>query len=88
MSMMVKSVATGSPMPAITADGLNQTNADHAKQFANASREETLALFRETTGPAAEFIRGLRDEQLNRKAMLPSGMEMTTPTFHGVRHER
>jgi predicted component of type VI protein secretion system len=77
MSMMVKSVATGSPMPDITMDGLNEANAEHAKQFAQATRDETLELLRQTAGPAAELIRGLRDEQLARKAMLPLGMEMT-----------
>jgi hypothetical protein len=77
MSMMVKSVATGSAMPEITAEGLNQANADHAKQFAQATRNETLELLRETAGPATELIRGLKDEQLARKAMLPLGLEMT-----------
>lgn len=77
MSMMVKSIATGSPMPDITAEGLNQANAVHAQEFANATREETLELLRETTGPATELIRGLEDQQLVRKAMLPLGMEMT-----------
>jgi Mycothiol maleylpyruvate isomerase N-terminal domain len=77
ISMMVRSAATGSPMPPITVDGLNQMNADHAKEFANVSREATLALLRETTGPAANLVRGLSDEQLTRKAMMPFGMEMT-----------
>jgi hypothetical protein len=77
ISMMVQAAATGSEMPSITMDGLHQMNADHAKQFANCSREETLALIRQTTGPAASIVRGLSDEQLNGKAMLPIGMEMT-----------
>jgi Mycothiol maleylpyruvate isomerase N-terminal domain len=77
MSQMVKSVATGSPMPEITADGLDQANAEHAKEFAKATRDEALQLLRETSEPAAELIRGLQDEQLARKAMLPLGMEMT-----------
>lgn len=77
IAMMAQAAATGSEMPAITADGLHQMNADHARQFADASREETLTLLRTTTGPAASIVRGLSDEQLGRKAMLPLGMELT-----------
>ena len=78
ISMMVQSAATGSPMPPITIDGLNQMNADHANQFANVSREDAIALLRESTAPAANLVRGLSDEQLTRKVMMPVGMEMTT----------
>lgn len=76
-SMMVQAAATGSPMPTITVDGLNEMNAEHARQYANVSREETLTLLHETTGPAADVVRELSDEQLNLKALLPFGMEMT-----------
>ncbi|MDP9238579.1 MAG: maleylpyruvate isomerase N-terminal domain-containing protein [Chloroflexota bacterium] len=78
ISMIANSAATGSPMPPITADGLNQMNADHAKQYANVSREDTLALLSETTEPAADLVRGFSDEQLTGKAKLPlNGMELT-----------
>lgn len=77
IAMMVQAAATGSPMPPITMEGLNQMNADHAKQHAAASREETLALLQDTTAPAASMVRGLSDEQLSAKAMMPFGMEMT-----------
>jgi uncharacterized damage-inducible protein DinB len=78
IAMMVQACATGSAMPPITMDGLNQLNADHAKQFANASREDTLALLTQTTAPAAAAVRGLSDEQLARRATMPFGMEMST----------
>src|SRR6478736_6644112 len=44
ISQMVQACATGGEMPPITADGLNQMNAEHAQQFANASKEDTLKL--------------------------------------------
>ena len=77
ISMMVQAAATGGEMPPITPDGLNAMNAQHAKQFENCSRDEALALLNETVGPAANLVRGLSDEQLSRKAMLPLGMELS-----------
>ncbi len=77
ISMMAQAAATGSAMPPITADGLNKMNAEHAQEYANVSREDTLALLRETTGPAAGVVRGLNDDQLAAKATLPFGGEMT-----------
>jgi hypothetical protein len=77
ISMMAQAAGTGAPMPALTMDALNQMNADHAKQYANVSRDETLALLRETAGSAAATVRSLSDEQLNGKAVMPFGAEMT-----------
>lgn len=77
ISMMAQAAGTGAPMPPLTMDALNQMNADHAKQYAIVSRDETLALLRETTGAAAATVRSLSDEQLNGKAVMPFGAEMT-----------
>src|SRR6266704_3068657 len=77
ISMMAHAAATGGAMPPITPDGLNQMNLEHSKQFANCSKEETLKLLNETTPQAATVVRGLTDEQLANKAMLPLGMELS-----------
>ena len=77
ISLMARAAATGAPMPPLTMDALNQMNADHAKQYANVSRDETLAFLLETAEPAAATVRSLSDEQLNGKAMMPFGAEMT-----------
>ena len=77
LSMMVQAAATGGAMPAITQEGLDQMNAEHAKQFANVSKEDTLKVLNETTPQAAQVVRALSDEQLARKATLPFGMEMS-----------
>ncbi len=77
ISMMAQAAAKGTEMPPITPDGLNQMNADHAKEFANVSKADTLALLRETTPPAAAVVRGISDDELLKKAMLPLGMELS-----------
>ncbi|TAK57339.1 MAG: DinB family protein [Dehalococcoidia bacterium] len=77
ISMMAEAAGTGAPMPPLTMDALNQMNANHAMQYTNVSRAETLALLRETTGAAAATVRSLSDEQLNGKAVMPFGAEMT-----------
>ncbi|MBF6599447.1 MAG: DinB family protein [Dehalococcoidia bacterium] len=77
IAMMIAAAAGKGDMPDITVDMLHQMNADHARQFAGCSKEETLAALRETTGPAASVVRGLSDDELQRTATLPLGMEMT-----------
>ncbi len=77
ISMMVRAAAGMGEMPPITPDMLNELNAAHAKEFANVSREDTLEVLRNTTGPAADVVRGLTDEQLTRRATLPLGMELS-----------
>jgi hypothetical protein len=77
LSMMVAAAAGKAEMPGITADQLNEMNAQHAQQFAGASKEETLAALHETVPQAAGVVRGLSDDELQKKAMLPFGMEMT-----------
>ncbi len=77
ISMMVQATATGGAMPPITPDGLNELNAQHAKDFANVSKDDTLKVLSETTPQAVQVVRGLNDEQLARRAMLPFGMELS-----------
>jgi len=43
-------------------------NARHAKEHANCTRAETIALFRSTAASAAAVVRGLGDDQLARSA--------------------
>ena len=61
-------IANGQQVPPITMDMINAGNAQHAKEFANVSREETLALLRKEGQAAVELVRGLSDEQLDRTA--------------------
>lgn len=61
-------VANGQTPPPLTAEDFDQGNAEHARQHANCTREETLALLRENGAKAVAFVRGLTDEQLDRSA--------------------
>ena len=61
-------IANGQPVPPITMDMINAGNAQHAQDFANVSREETIALLRSAGKEAVEMVRGLSDEQLDRTA--------------------
>jgi hypothetical protein len=58
-------------------DSLHQMNAEHAKQFANCTRDETLVLLRKNAAGAASTVRGLSDDQLDRSAPLLGGPPMT-----------
>lgn len=78
LSGMVQAAATGQPLPPITPEQLNEANAQHAKDFANVSKEEVLATLDSGVGPAATLIRSLSDEQLQRGVETPFGGTMTT----------
>ena len=49
---------------------LDERNAQHAKDFAGCTREETLALHRKGAAKAAAVIRGLSDGQLAKSGTL------------------
>jgi hypothetical protein len=45
---------------------LDKMNADHAEQFAHATKAETLALLRQNAAAAAAIVREMGDAQLDR----------------------
>jgi hypothetical protein len=63
-------IANGQPLPPLTFEMLDQMNAEHAKAYADVSREETLAVMRREGAAAAASVRALSDEQLDRSAAL------------------
>ena len=65
---LVRAVANGQRVPPITAEMLDESNAKHAVEFANCTREEVIALHRQGAREAADALRGLSDEQLDRTA--------------------
>jgi hypothetical protein len=72
-------IANGQPLPAITMEMIDAGNAQHAKDFANVSREETIEALRTKGKAAVEAVRGLTDEQLARTApMAFAGGEVWT----------
>ncbi len=68
---LVHAVANEQPLPPITPEMLDAYNAQHAVEFADCTREEVLALHRRGARAAADAVRGLGDEQLDRTAPIP-----------------
>jgi hypothetical protein len=71
---ILKTVATGQAMPNFTMDMLNDMNAQHAKEFANCTKADTIALHKKGAAAAATVLRGLSDEQLAKSGTVLAGM--------------
>ena len=71
---MLKTVASGQAMPPFSMAQLDEMNAKHAKDFANCTKAETIALHKKGVGQAASVVRGLSDEQLTKSGTVLSGM--------------
>src|SRR5687767_4700803 len=67
---LVELVATGGEVPPITMDMFHAGNAQHAQEHASCTREEVLEILRRDGQAAADKLRGLSDEQLERKASM------------------
>jgi hypothetical protein len=61
---MLTAVASGQSHDTFTMAMLDEMNAQHAKEHANCTKAETLALLQQGTATAAAVVRGLSDEQL------------------------
>jgi hypothetical protein len=66
----VRLLASGQQLPPITREMLDQMNAEHAQQYANCDRAVTIELLRRNGQAAAETVRRLNDEDLERSAPL------------------
>jgi DinB superfamily len=71
---IIKTVASGQSMPHFTMDMLDEANAKHAKDFANVSKADTIALHKKGVAAAATVVRGLSDEQLGKSGTVLAGM--------------
>jgi hypothetical protein len=65
---LVRLIANGQEVPAITMEMIDAGNAQHAIEFANADRDETLSILRREGKATADAVRALTDEQLDRTA--------------------
>lgn len=73
VSNIVKAIAAGQPLGNFTGDMLDQMNAQHAKDYANCTKAETIELHRKGAATAAAVIRGLSDEQLAKSGAVFTG---------------
>ncbi len=67
---LVLALAQGEDMSGLTWEMVDQGNAQHAGEHADCTKEEALDLLRRNSASAAEAIRGLSDEQLDRSVRL------------------
>jgi len=70
---LVQALASGADIPPLTTEQLDQANAKHAEEHANATKEETLEMLRTGGAAAATAVRGLSDEQLDRSSTVIAG---------------
>lgn len=84
-------LASGNPITEATIDVVNQMNAEHAEEFANVSKHETITLLRQNSKVAADSVRAFTDAELDRAASvsLNANAPLTAQFFiedHALRH--
>jgi hypothetical protein len=75
---IVKHVATGGAPTGMTMDDIHRMNAQHAKDFADVTKAETLELHRKNAAAAAAIVRGLSDQELDRSGNVLGDMPAMT----------
>ena len=75
---LVHRVATAQPLPGLTMDMIHANNAKHAKEYANVTKAETLALLKANGDKTSALVRGLSDAELDRSASVLGGMPALT----------
>jgi DinB superfamily len=74
LGRLVKAIASGQTLGNLTMDDIHTMNAKHAREFANCTQVETLALHKNNAAGAATIVRGLSDAELDRTATVLKGM--------------
>lgn len=69
ISDIVRAAIDGQPIPSL--DRLDEFNAQHAREHADCTRADVLALLKSNGESVANYLRGLSDEQLDRSAAMP-----------------
>lgn len=67
-------VANGEQVTPVTMEMIDQGNAQHAEQFANVSKDDTLTALRANGEQIGGWLRSLSDEQLDRQGAFLAGM--------------
>ena len=73
VSHLIKAIAAGQSLGNFSLDMLDEMNARHAKDHADCTKPETIALHRKGVAVAVATIRELSDDQLARSAPLVTG---------------
>ena len=88
---LARTLADGNPITGVTASAIAEMNAKHAHDHGAVTRSETLDLLRGNSRAAAEAVRGMTDDQLDRAAAvsLNGNAPLTAQFFiedHALRH--
>lgn len=88
---LAKTLAGGDPVMGVTWDVVADLNAAHAREHDAVTKEAALDLLRRNSAAAAEIVRNLTDEELDRAApvSLNSDAPLTCQFFiedHALRH--
>lgn len=88
---LARAIASGTPVTDVTWPVVAELNAGHAREHANVTRTEALALLRQNSRQAAERVRAFSDDELDRAApfSLSFGAPVTAQFViedHAVRH--
>lgn len=75
---IVKTIAAGKSVQNFTMDMLHAGNAKHAKDFANCTKAETLALHQKGAATAAAAVRALSDAELDQSGTVLVGAPAMT----------
>jgi len=75
---LVHLVAKAQPLPGLTMEMIDAGNAKHAKEQANVTKAETLALLKSNGAKTSALVRGLSDAELDRSASVLAGMPAVT----------
>lgn len=78
MTGLIQGLASGADLPALTMEQIDQSNSEHATQFASVSLQDTVDLLKSGGSAAVAAIRGLSDEQLDRSSVLLQGAPAMT----------
>ena len=67
---LAEMIITGQKLPELTMEDFRQMGNQHAREHANCTREEVLAILRKNGAAAADFVVGKTDAELDRQAFL------------------
>lgn len=75
---IVKTIAAGKSVPNFTTTMLDEMNAAHAREHANCTKAETIALHEKGAAVAAAGVRTLSDAELDRSGTVFTGVPAMT----------
>ena len=79
---LIQTLASGKVIEGVTWEMVDQMNAGHADSQAGCSKVETLALLQKNSAAAADVIRGLSDEELDKAS--PVSLNWDAPLTDGI----